>query len=53
VLEDGPLELGGGGQVQPAGQGQHRHPILTGLLDLHGAAFISTAEGDHPPTQPS
>jgi hypothetical protein len=40
VLEDGPLQLGGGGQVEAPGQGQHRHPILAGGLDLHGAAFI-------------
>ena len=35
VLEDGPLELGRGRQVEPAGEGQHDTALAAGPLDPH------------------
>jgi hypothetical protein len=35
LLEDGPLDLWGGGEVEPAGQSQHRVPLVAGPLDSH------------------
>jgi hypothetical protein len=41
LLEDGPLELGGGGQVKPAGQGHHPSALLAGPLDPHRGLLSS------------
>jgi hypothetical protein len=35
LLEDGPLDLGSGGQVEPADQGQHHVSLVAGLLNAH------------------
>jgi hypothetical protein len=35
VLEDRPLDLGGGAQVEPPGQGQHHTPLAARLLNPH------------------
>jgi hypothetical protein len=41
LLEDGPLELGGGGQIKPASQGQHHAARLAGPLDPHRGLLSS------------
>ena len=53
LLEDGALELGDGGQVEPAGQGQHRAALVAGLLDPHRGPLpthfrATTLQGKHP-----
>src|SRR5215217_2177928 len=41
LLEDGPLELESDGQVEPAGQGQHRTSLVAGLLNAHPSLSAS------------
>ena len=46
VLEDGPLELGRGRQVEPAGEGQHDTALAAGPLDPH-RSFLSAVLQDN------
>jgi hypothetical protein len=47
LLEDGPLKLGDGGQLQPTDQGQHHTALLAGLLDPHRGHPSASSSDKH------